>query len=90
MYHLFKYHKTCILSFNLILQNDFILMFLKASCICEFSNSGKGRNGVMCNNYGVFQNLFSCYDYQFCTGPTRKEKAVKSTDVRLLLCSGRL
>ena len=77
MHHLFKCNKTWILSF-------------KASCICEFSNGGIGRNGIMCNHYGDFQNFFSCSNEELCTGPTRREKVVKSTDVHLLLCSGKL
>ena len=63
----------------------------KASCICEFSNGGKGMNGIMCNYYGDFERYFSCFNHdEFCTGPTSTEKAVKIADARSLLCSGKL
>ena len=62
----------------------------QASCICEFSNGGRGKNGIMCNYYGDFENFFSCLDDEFCTGPTIKERAVENNVARSLLCSGKL
>ena len=60
----------------------------EASCICEFSNGGRGRNGIMCNYYGFFERYLSCSDEEFCTGSTNEEKAVESSMASSLLCSG--
>ena len=60
----------------------------KASCICEFPNGERGRNGIMCYKNGTFARSYSCSDDEFCTGPTSKENAVAIDGARSLLCSG--
>lgn len=62
----------------------------KASCMCEFSNGGRERSGILCNYYGNFTRVFSCTDEQFCTGPISEENAVESNVAHSLLCSGKM
>ena len=69
---------------------DFCSNMGKVPCICEFSNGGRGRNGIVCNDNGILATTLSCYDDDFCTGPTTKEKAVDSSVARLLLCSSKI
>ena len=61
----------------------------KVLCICEFSNGGSGKNGIMCNFNDSFARSFSCSKNSFCTGATSKEKAVDISRALDLLCSGK-
>ena len=48
----------------------------KVKCICESQNGVPGNNGILCNVNGSFDNVSSCNDYQWCTGPATNHSAI--------------
>ena len=62
-----------------VVLNQVYFFSVKARCFCESLNSVTGKTGIMCEKNGTFVKATSCFESDFCVGPSSKEKALNGT-----------
>ena len=77
--HYLFYYKNIKFILSLCSSNNQVLLSAEVRCFCKYQNGGAGRNGIMCERRGIFEEITSCFGNEFCTGPSSEETAVNGT-----------